>query len=759
MFMGGELLFLFFVFLIGFAFYFEKRFSEQMRDCTEIICREIRTTLAPRLNAPPSPAQTQFPSASQPAEMNAASSDFSDTYNVPEMEVLEFAEPEGCTRNAQTVSPLKSCSEMPPAWNPAAVQVPASDLPQSSSSASIPPQTAASPQSAVPPASHAPSQAPFQVPFQPPFQAPFPAHSSLPFSPEVSKGWNWFWFGREEIGPDENREFIAASNWLIRFGMLILVLGLGFFVKYSIEQGWIGPEMRILGTTLLGAAMYAAGLYFWRTSLNLFGQALIAGSACILYFSAFGASELYHLIPVWAGFSWGCGITVLLYASALRWNSRLIAVLGTLGAYITPTLFPIFQKDPLGLAIYLAIPTLGILAVRRYKTWILAAYLAFFGTLTHWGNMLDVCFCWENRWLFAAAGVFFIFSFQLIAQRRVRNLTIRPAMPDLILAGLSTLIFGYWLADAASLWENSVVYGFCGRPFMTAALTSGCAVGFLLLAALMKRTDINQPFRGMNCGLALVFTLFACGTGMDVRWTLASMLIFCAAFQFAAHKISSNAAAWLTRIAALLLAVILVPYIIAAYAWCFESLFTHRAFDFFLMNHSGAHGKLFFQYDTCFALAWERLFRFFTPGLTLLVMSIDAYRERKNPRFTGVEAIAGTLALFGILHILAYLTMETNLLTEIYRPEMRHGAISIVWTLSALALLGTGLRLKNILIRTGGLILFALTILKIFFVDLSSLAQIYRISAFILLGILILIAGVIYLKSIKVKKENEEVSV
>ncbi len=138
--------------------------------------------------------------------------------------------------------------------------------------------------------------------------------------PEMSRGWNWFWYGREVLEPDADREFIAASNWLIRLGMLILILGLGFFVKFSIDRRWVSPEMRILGTTLLGLGMYAVGGLLWKSTLNLLGQALVAGGACVLYFSAFGATVIYHLIPDMYGLAWCCAVTLMLVVSALRWN-------------------------------------------------------------------------------------------------------------------------------------------------------------------------------------------------------------------------------------------------------------------------------------------------------------------------------------------------------------------------------------------------------------------------------------------------------
>lgn len=711
-------LFVFVVFLVGFVVYLETQMRDQMRESTEQICRELRNVLTQKLKEPEkaSAAQPVFQPAS--AQTAAQLVTAAKTTAVPEMEVLEFLD------FADEKTPNNS--EVPPEWN-------AAEVPPDWKTEKFAQKTVSSVEEPLPP----------PVPTVKSWEPSVNANSM-----EVSKGWNWFWFGREELSPTDNREFIAASNWLIRFGMLILVLGIGFFVKYSIDQGWIGPEMRILGTTFLGVVMYAAGLYFWRTSLNLLGQALLAGSACVLYFSAYGASELYELIPQWGGFSWGCGVTILLAASAIRWDSRLIAVLGMLGAYVTPCLFPIFLGDPMGLAIYLAIPALGMLMIRRNKPWVLAAWIAFLGTLFLWNGAADCITC-KNRWTFLAADLFFLFCFQFVAQRRLRNLTIRPTMGDLLLSGLNFLFFGLALLEISTYWEDSVLFGFCGGSFIGGTLGAVCAVFYALLAQTLKHTEINQMFRGLNCGLALICVLISCGTGLEERWILPSMLIFAAAFQYVSHRLPSNASAWFARIAAFVLCCVAVPVLIYSYAWSAETLFTHRAIDSFTVISSRSHEFLYFQSETCFAFAWERLFRFLTPGIALCFMGFHAFQERKNASLPMSEGAANFLMLFGLLHVLAYLTMETNLLSYVYRPEMRLGAISIVWTLFALGLIGAGIRGKFSAIRTGGLTLFAVTIFKIFFVDLSALEQIYRIGAFIFLGLLILTAGIIYLKSMK----------
>ena len=57
-------------------------------------------------------------------------------------------------------------------------------------------------------------------------------------------------------------EQILGGNWLARIGVLALVIGAGFFLKFAFDQNWLGPTARVILGVIGGLAM-AAALIFW----------------------------------------------------------------------------------------------------------------------------------------------------------------------------------------------------------------------------------------------------------------------------------------------------------------------------------------------------------------------------------------------------------------------------------------------------------------------------------------------------------------
>ncbi len=117
--------------------------------------------------------------------------------------------------------------------------------------------------------------------------------------------------------------------------------------------------------------------------------------------------------------------------------------------------------------------------------------------------------------------------------------------------------------------------------------------------------------------------------------------------------------------------------------------------------------------------------------------------------FTAVGRIVHAAELAGWLALslaFVFLTLELNTFLSQFVPALRAGGISVLWSVFALGLILGGIHKKAGALRLTGLGLFTVVGFKIFFADMASLDQFYRIVAFILLGVLILCGAFLYLK-------------
>ena len=132
-------------------------------------------------------------------------------------------------------------------------------------------------------------------------------------------------------------------------------------------------------------------------------------------------------------------------------------------------------------------------------------------------------------------------------------------------------------------------------------------------------------------------------------------------------------------------------------------------------------------------------------GLFLAVWLLK-YTRRKYP-----DVFPGLLSPVSLIFACAALGMfflyssgELWLLLKEFLPEFKHGGLSLWWGIWALLLLLYGILRGNLVCRILALILFGICTLKIFLIDLSSLHALYKVAAFVALGLLLLTGSVFY---------------
>jgi uncharacterized membrane protein len=226
----------------------------------------------------------------------------------------------------------------------------------------------------------------------------------------------------------------------------IALAGAGILlVKYSIDQGWINPAVRIILGILLGLTFLALG-ESTRKHASRVSQAFSAAGISDLYASFLAAHHLYHLIGAPTAFFFLACTTAVAVLLSMR-QGMITAILGLLGGYLTPIWISTAQQDLRPLFLYLILLHSGLYIVARARRWWQLAFL----------TLLASSF-WVSSWFFDFTagnalfmGLFILFSIISVFFLTQSKNSESPLGNDEIDAGLR------WLAILSGLLQMFVL--------------------------------------------------------------------------------------------------------------------------------------------------------------------------------------------------------------------------------------------------------------------------------------------------------------
>ena len=297
-----------------------------------------------------------------------------------------------------------------------------------------------------------------------------------------------------------------GTRWVVWVGGLALALGGIFLVRYSIEQGLIGPGTRIVLGMLLALALIAGGEWTRRkeglSALAKLPQAsipaiLTAAGTTAAYATVWSAYGLYEFLSAPAAFVL-LGIVALATLAAALLHGPALAGLGLVGAYVTPLLVSSDAPNFYALYLYLAVVTAAAFALARVRLW---------------------------RWLAITAVAFSVFW-------------LFPGLANLADATPHALHVTAGFVLAALLIVSGLAFGSPAEPDSSDAVSSGALAAYALAAAVLV---VAGHHAALPLGVFAVLT-FAI---VAIAWrTPAAALALPAAAALAALVIAEWAVAW-----------------------------------------------------------------------------------------------------------------------------------------------------------------------------------------------------------------------
>jgi uncharacterized membrane protein len=195
--------------------------------------------------------------------------------------------------------------------------------------------------------------------------------------------------------PAKPREWeqILGRNWLARIGVLALIIGIGFFLKYAFDNNWLGPSARVILGTAAGLVMLWLGFH-WRKRYPIMTQVLSGGGIAVLYLSIFASFATYDLISIYIAVLLLLLTSILSTILALRYNSMALAVIGIIGAFFAPYILGAFgrsgleegtRRQAIQLLTYIIVVDIGVLLLSALRNWRWFILLAFSCSMITYG--------------------------------------------------------------------------------------------------------------------------------------------------------------------------------------------------------------------------------------------------------------------------------------------------------------------------------------------------------------------------------------
>jgi uncharacterized membrane protein len=535
-------------------------------------------------------------------------------------------------------------------------------------------------------------------------------------------------FTRNLPKPSGSLEDRIGSQLFSRIGIVALLIATTLFLKWAIDNHWIGPIGRILAGLVAGAAVVLWSERFRRQGFNAFSFSLKAIGSGALYLSLWAAFQLYHLLP--AVVALPAMILVTAWNAYMAWsqNSQILAAYALVGAFATPLLLSTGGNHEVFLFTYILAIDIATVCLVRLKPWerllfgVFPATVAFFiGWYVEWFNT-------NTPKPLAATTIFIALYFVtfLIPSIRIPQNEKRTSSPITeILLPLLNAVFAA-LAFYAALQDTG-----------NHDLLPWLAVIFAALYLGLMRLPQPRVTSAVHLSLAIVFLTIAIPLKASGRWIIVGWLAEGAALLWVAARLTSptsddatfTAPRILRRLATAALVLGVCGLLVEPF-WLNERIAT----AFFNLRFATA------------------LFGLAALGTSAFVahrpLQLDKHHERSFPSWL---LIAGSsIVAFNFIAILSCLReLDSAWSVSVANPEadlQKALAMSAFLMLYGAALLALGFWKRSAFIRWQALLLLVFTIGKAFLYDLRNLSEGYRVLSFLGLGALLMAISFAYQK-------------
>jgi uncharacterized membrane protein len=320
----------------------------------------------------------------------------------------------------------------------------------------------------------------------------------------------------------------VGKRWMTWLGAVVLVLSVGFFVKYAVDNRWIGPAGRVVLTVLLGVVLLAAGDRAVRRAMRALGLGLMGAGLAALYVALFAAFARYHLLPQAAAFVAMVVVTAGGLTLGVLHRAMSTSVLAVLGGFLTPVMLSTGGDARDVLFAYVLVLDLGVLGVAFFRSWRALDVLAFIGTAVLYGGWYEE----HYRTSVMAPALLWLGSFYLIFLLLpfVYHLRWRsPATIERFTMALTNAAAAFFVAYRTLRIDHAHVLGF---------VVLGMSACYVVLGSMVRRRimgDSRSLFGFITLGvffLTMAVPLHLSVHGIMLAWAVEGPVLLYLGYRF-----------------------------------------------------------------------------------------------------------------------------------------------------------------------------------------------------------------------------------
>ena len=495
-----------------------------------------------------------------------------------------------------------------------------------------------------------------------------------------------------------------SEYWLNKIGIGLFLFGVAFMFKYSIDQGWITPPVRVGFGLFLGIVLLITGFYTYASRRH-FSLVLLGGSIATFYITGFATFQLYALVSYQIAFAFMVSVTFLAFFISLRQDEAILSLIGVLGGLGTPFLLYTGSGSLPALISYTCL-ILGLTsAIYIYRGWLSILWVSVIGGWMVFlfcyikgipeNPQMAIKDCWALQ-LGIIYGWFVFWILPLIREILCEKNPVRWPKPSINLSS------EYLSKDFSDFLKSHMHLLTVSTPLIVLALTgniwslSSSTLGWLsmggsffyvFVALILKRWNVIKALAYTHVLVALLLLTVAVCLLLEGDVLFFALTAEATALHFISYRLSDRGTMIYAHLLFIVLAMLLANRLINMETEGTAILNTQALTEVVVI-----------------------LAGFIA---SLLVKSSD---EKQIYRFCVHAAILGWFY------------------RELFTLPNGQGYVTIAWGIYAVIILLCGLRLNYKLLVTVAMGTLLMVVGKLFLVDIASLKAIWRILLFLCFG-------------------------